>query len=367
MTVKRIIAVVLSLCLLLPAAALAVSAEVGYTLTLLGEGDPVECNGATAYTLTKPNATPEGKVFAGWQGTLGGAQVFLPVGAEVTLTEDATLSAVYVGIEMRSAPQIRYDINGLRFLTKIDRADLTALQHYTTVGFGTLIAPQNHLAKNKSMTHANFAATGKAYLDVVTAGEFAKDETTFWLAGSIGHVREKNFCRTLLAAGYLSVTYTDGSTGYVYAPVKGSDRGNYLYTFALADYTNRTVKPDASHPNAVEGGYSPLNAAQLSFLERVLDTTVNITLTGSASDPTVTLGPRLDYYTVPFAAAYDKRMEWIVLTVREGETYRFTEDYQSLILDGMVVQAGRDENSDFAFNENGTKMFIPYGEYSDFY
>ncbi len=363
---KKIIALILSFCLLLPCIGIAVAAEAGYTLSFAGEGAPEALTGAVTYLLPTPTA-PEGKVFAGWQGQLGEAAVFLPAGAEVTLEADATLTAVYVGIAMRKNPQIRYDIEGLRFLTKIDKADLAALQQYATVGYGTLIAPKNHLSKTQSLTHTELVASGKTYLDVVTAGAYAEDEEIVWVAGSIGHVKTKNFCRTLLAAGYLSLTYTDGSTGYVYAPATGADSGHYLYDHAVTAYTDRTEAADYVHVYEAAGGYSPCTAEQLGFLKRVLDSTVNMKLTGPTSNPTITLLPEAACYTAPFTATYSRVQERIIIKVREGVDYRFDEHYQSLIWDGMIMEAGHDADSDYTISQDGKSLYIEHGEYSDFY
>ena len=348
---KKIIALILSFCLLLPCAVLAVSAEVGYTLSFEGEGVPDPMSGATTYVLPTPTA-PEGKVFAGWQGQLDGAGVFLPAGAEVTLTADATLSAVYVGIVMRKDPQIRYDIEGMRFLTKINKVDLAVLQQYTEVGYGTLITPKNHLTKTQSLTHAVLAASGKSYLDVVTAGAYAEDGETVWLAGSIGHVKTKNFCRTLLAAGYLSLTYTDGSTGYVYAPVKQTDDPAYLYRLS-AD------------------SFDKAGAAEQTFLKRVMNAVVDLTLTCDKSNhiTNIAYGPAAASYRPAYTARYEKLSERIVVTVVQDSGLNYDTDFAAVILDGHVYDAAFDHDTkQVAISKDGSYLHITWrGEYSEFY
>lgn len=348
---KKIIALTLSLCLLLPCAALAISAEVGYTLSFAGEGTPDPMEGATAYTLPTPVA-PLGKTFVGWQGQLDGADVFLPAGAEVTLTADATLTAVYVGIVMRKDPQIRYDIEGLRFLTKINKADLAVLQQYTEVGYGTLIAPKDYLSKTQSLTHAELAASGKTYLDVVTAGSYAEDEETVWVAGSIGHVKTKNFCRTLLAAGYLSLTYTDGSTGYVYAPVKQTDAPAYLYRLSA----------DAFNGAAAE---------EQTFLKRVMNAVVDLTLTCDQSNhiTAIAYGPQGASYRPAYTARYEKIAERIVVTVGSDSGLNYGTEYAAVILDGHLFDTAFDRNSkQVSISKDGSYLHITWrGEYSEFY
>lgn len=365
---KQIIALVLSLCLLMPVAVMAASAETGYTLTLQGEGVDERMTGDTAYTLPTP-ALPTGKVFAGWQGRLGEKDVFLPAGAEVTLTADATLTALFVGIEMRKKPELRLNVKGLRFLTDINKAELTALQQAATVGFGTVIAPEDYLASGQHLSAALLADAEKLYLDVGSIGAYSETEETVTIAGSIGNVFEKNFCRVFLAAGYLSLTYTDGSTGRVYAPVKRAAGGTYLYTLALTAFQDRVQKQDEGHPHSADGGYSPYTATELSFLKRVLDTTVNLSLElySSGSIKKIHINPQLDYYAAPYTAKYDANNEWIQLTVKEGSAYRFHTDYNSTIVDGGVRECGRGESKKITVDKDGLYLRIPYSYYSAFY
>ena len=348
---KKIIALILSFCLLLSCIGIAVAAEAGYTLSFAGEGAPEALTGAVTYLLPTPTA-PEGKVFAGWQGQLGEAAVFLPAGAEVTLEADATLTAVYVGIAMRKNPQIRYDIEGLRFLTKIDKADLAALQQYATVGYGTLIAPKNHLSKTQSLTHTELVASGKTYLDVVTAGAYAEDEEIVWVAGSIGHVKTKNFCRTLLAAGYLSLTYTDGSTGYVYAPVKQTDAPAYLYQLSA-------------------NAFDKAEAAEQTFLKRVMNAVVDLTLTCDESNhiTNIAYGPAAASYRPAYTARYEKLSERIVVTVVQDSGLNYGAEYAAVILDGHIYDAAFDHDAkQVSISGDGSYLHVTWrGEYTEFY
>lgn len=355
---KKLIALILSLCMLLSVVGITAAADAGFTLTLEGEGAPAPLTGAVTYTLPTPVA-PEGKVFAGWQGMHNEQNVFLPAGAEVTLTADATLTAVYVGMRMRSLPEIRYGIKGLRFLTDVSKADLNALQFLTTVGFGTLIAPQDHLKAGQFLTHATLNAAEKDFLDVETAGAYAETDETFTLAGSIGNVFEKNYCRLFLGAGYLSLTYSDGSTGYIYAPVKKATQvtldGTY-YGRALAAFGDRAQAQSDTHANETEHGFSPYNNAQLAFLKRVLDTTANLTLQVSGKKYTVSIGPALDCYTAPFTATFNSTLERYELTAI-GD-YRFDTDFQSVILDGLVYVDGIEGDDNISILQEGKKLYI---------
>lgn len=351
---KKIIALILSFCFLLPCAALYISAEdeVTYTLTLLeGNGERIILSDATLYTLPVSTA-PEGKAFAGWQGKIGGKQVFLPAGAEVALDADATLSAVYVGMQMRNKPQIRYDIEGLRFLTMIDKADLAALQQYTEVGFGTLIVPRDSLKKNQALTHKTLSSANKLHLDVKTAGSYAEDEEIFWLAGSIGHVKTKNFCRSFLAAGYLSLTYTDGSTGYVYAPVKQTDTQPHFYKLSTESYNSAT---EIERP----------------LLQRVMNAVVDLTLTCDKSNiiTDIAYGPASAEYRPAYTARYEKNAERIVITVNEGSGLDYSTCYAGVILDGRVYDTAFEHDvKSVSISADGKCLHIAWmGEYSDFY
>jgi hypothetical protein len=319
----------------------------------LREGEETVTELADAATYTLPVSTaPEGKAFAGWQGEIAGERVFLPAGAEVTLDADATLSAVYVGIQMHGKPQIRYDIEGLRFLTKIDKADLAALQQYSEIGFGTLIVPKDTLKKNQALTHKNLSAAGKLHLDVKTAGSYAEDDEIFWLAGSIGHVKTKNFCRSFLAAGYLSLTYTNGSTGYVYAPVKQSDTQPYFYRLATGEYKNAT---EAERP----------------LLKRVMNAVVDLSLTCDKSNniTAITYEPASAEYRPAYTARYEKNAERIVITVDSGSGLDYSTCYAGVILDGRVYDTAFEHDvKSVSISADGKCLHIAWmGEYSDFY
>ena len=349
---KKLIALILSLCMLLSVVGITAAADAGFTLTLEGEGAPAPLTGAVTYTLPTPVA-PEGKVFAGWQGMHNEQNVFLPAGAEITLTADATLTAVYVGMRMRSLPEIRYGIEGLRFLTDVSKADLNALQFLTTVGFGTLIAPQDHLKAGQFLTHATLNAAEKDFLDVETAGAYAETDETFTLAGSIGHVKTQNFCRVFLGAGYLSLTYTDGSTGYVYAPVKQSDTQPYLYRLASTAFEARS-------------------AQERVFLTQVFDAVVDLTLTCDANNHITAFacGPlQATSYEPAYGVKYEKNNERIVVTVKEGRSLDYNTDYAAIILDGLVYDVAFDRNfKDVSIASNGRSIYIAWlGEYSGFY
>ncbi len=354
---KKLIALILSVCALCSCAVLPTAAETEqtHTLTLEGEGEPIVLAGALSYVLPASTA-PEGKQFVGWQGELAGEPVFLPEGADIDPASDGTLRAVYIGIQMRSKPQIRYDVEGLRYLTKIDRSDLEALEALTEVGFGTLITPKEHLKKNQALNHGVLTSSGKAFLDVVTAGLYTRDEETCWLAGSVGHIKTKNNCRELLAAGYLTVAYTDGSTGCVYAPVtvKKGSTAPHLYQLAA---------------DAYRGGTD----AERVFLRGVLDTVVNFDTTRDAIGNITAFfsGPKqAEGYTSPYTARYEKKAQRIVIGINEGAAVNFNTHYAGIIFDGHIYHASFLKNSDVQFGADGTLLYIENwsgGEYSDFY
>jgi hypothetical protein len=353
---KKLIALILSVCALCSCAVLPTAAETEqtHTLTLEGEGEPIVLAGALSYVLPASTA-PEGKQFVGWQGELAGEPVFLPEGADIDPASDGTLRAVYIGIQMRSKPQIRYDVEGLRYLTKIDRSDLEALEALTEVGFGTLITPKDHLKKNQALNHGVLTSSGKAFLDVVTAGLYTRDEETCWLAGSVGHIKTKNNCRELLAAGYLTVAYTNGETGYIYAPVTKESTVPHLYQLAV---------------DAYRGG----SDTERVFLNRVLDTVVNFDTTRNDKTNDITnisYGPaQAEGYVSPYTARYERDVPRVVITIKPEAGLSFKTHYAGVIIDGKIYDTAFLHNvTNVSIGADGSFLYIKWtgGDFSDFY
>ena len=353
-TLSFLLALLLLCSMVLPIAA----ADASFTLTLHSGGEPAVLSGASSYTLPTPNA-PAGKVFAGW--TAQG--VFLPAGATFAAAGDTALTALFVEISTQTGANLRVtDGFGLRFLTHISRSDLNALAACTTVGYGTLIAPADYVsAAGGVLTPEALAAAGKTkYLDITAKSFFEETDAVSTVAGSIVQLLSKNYCRDFMGAGYLSVTYTNGTSGRIYAaPANGS----CLYTLACAAHCDRTAAADTTHTVATGNGYSPYSGESLAFFAKVMDSVVNVEYLASQR-AAVTLMPQNAYYQAPFTAAYDAAEEQLVFTVRQGSAYRFHTDFDSLILEKLVRVKGRGYSSLYRISADGMTLRVNYSDYT---
>lgn len=296
----------------------------------------------TGETLPTP-AAPAGQVFAGWYAQ----DVLLPAGAAVPqgVTD---LTALF--LTMETVGSWRGDAReGFRFLTSVDRAGLDVLRTYTEVGLATLILPTTYLkAMGGVLTHATLAAAGKdRYIDLSAASFFSETHTVMAFSGSVVALLPQNQCLDYTGAGYLTVTYTNGASGRIYAPAA---KGVGLYRTAVEAY----AAPE-------DGRYT---AADRTRFKGVLDSTVNLEYYLSMRE-TPTLLPQCSGYTTPFRSlGYNSSSETVTLQVRNGVDYRFDRDLNTLMLDGSVVAAGGAASRFHTVSEDGRTLSILYREYT---
>lgn len=309
---KRLLAFLLSLLLLLPLFLISASASDGVTV-----------NVSTGDVLSAPADVPAGKAFAGW----GAAGIFLPAGATYTGESPVTLTAVFVGISTKPDAKVRTETAiGIRFLTEIDKAELAVLKGYTSVSYGTYIAPADHVeAAGGVLTPAALQGVGKAYLETETDQFYAETETVATVAGSLVNVLRHNQYREFCAAGYIKVHYTDGSTGTVTA---SACNGVRLYDLALAAFCDRTAAADATHAEqTAHGTYSPYPAAQLDYFATVMDCVVDVTrfvVNVQEMDVVIPAEGFFGYMPRSYRVTYE--MGAFVFTVNEGNDFRFDRD-----------------------------------------
>ena len=310
---KRTVAFLLSLMLLLP-----------LTVILTAASDPVLTQSvSTGEVLTAPESLPSGKVFAGW----GAEGIFLPAGATYTGEGTVTLTAVLVGMSTRPDTKVRTEVQtGLRFLTDIDKADLNVLKGYTEVLYGTYIAPADYVtAANGVLTSAALQSAGKTCLETVTDKLYAETETTATVAGSLVELLTHNYYRDFQAAGYLKVSYTNGTAAVVVASASAPVK---LYDLSLSAYCDRTEAADATHVSVTDHGtYSPYNADQLGYFAKVMDCVVDVTrFTVDIANNDV-VKPSEDFYGyMPQSYRVTYELGCYVFTVEEGGAFRFNKD-----------------------------------------
>ena len=210
---KRLIAIILA-CMMLVPFSVTVGAETldtpaTVTVTLNGRELVAEVGDTLSLICAK-----EGKEF-----------LFAKVANETVtdpdfaVAEDSDLEIVAIGMTMQESAEIRQVLpSGVRFLTKINRADLATLQARSdvkTVGAGTLIRPFAELS-DEELIHPT---DGAAFLDVCAdlAHPYATESDAVVLAGSIVDVKPQNHSRRFAGRGYLTLTLADGTVVTRYA------------------------------------------------------------------------------------------------------------------------------------------------------
>lgn len=331
----RLLAFALSLLLLCPVFTLTGAANSAPVVTL-SAGDttrPLEAG----ESLPLPTA-PTGKVFAGW--TAPG--VFLPAGVPFTPSESVTLTALFVGLSTQGTLRLGVG-KGLRFLTRMDRADYTALCACTTVAYGTVIAPLSYAqAANNSLAPAALTAAGKTkQLDLAATAFYEESQDVLTFAGSVVALKGENYSRDYVASGYLKVRYTNGTDGLIMAPVSAP-----VCPYTLAN---------AAHA----AGNAP--AEDQTYLSHLLAGCITLDYWMSGKD--LTLTPAHPQHTLPYAASYDMESECVLLTVKSGSSFRFDQHFCNLTLDGYLASPTWN-----AINvkvlANGTVLSVSYPEYT---
>lgn len=351
----RLTAFVLSVLMLVPLLFIAASASAAGTVTLqVGGSTEILPTGAA---LPTPDA-PDGKVFVGWAAQ----DVLLPAGATYTPSGDMTLIALF--LEMQTRFELRLGVkNGIRFLTDVDRADWEALLTYTTPTFGTLIAPRAYVeAADGVLTPEALTSAGKTKYLNATADEFyGKTDTVCTFAGSIVAFLSENLTTDYVGAGYVKITYTNGTEGLIAAAPSGAANP---YEQALTAHGDRTAQADATHKNAVGDRYSPYTAAELHYFSNILSGCIVLDYKMTSTTIPPTLQKADDYHQLPYIARYDEESESVILTVTEGSDFRFSTHFCSLTLDGYdTTDSWNDRN--LTFGEDGTSLAIKYREYTD--
>ena len=351
----RFMAFCLSVLLLVPLLAASVSAAGAVNVTLqIGTKTQALTPGDT---LPLPEA-PEGKIFAGW----GGEGELLPAGATYRPSSDATLTALFVGMETRAEVRLG-ERRGIRFLTEIDRADLQALSALVPPAYGTLIAPASYVqAAGGVLTPAALAAAGKTkYIEARADGFYTEADTVCTLSGSVVGLRTENLDLAYVGAGYLKITYTNGEIGYIAATPSAAVTP---HAQALAAHGDRTAVADAVHTNAVEGGYSPYTAEELAYFARILSGCIDLSYWMSGVSHPLTLTPADAYHQLPYTAAYDLEGESIVLTVKEGNGFCFDQHFYALILDDYPTTESWNKLN-LTVSAQGKQLAVKYREYTD--
>ena len=179
-------------------------------------GGVIESLSSVEYDVAAENVLPEysaaGKLFIGWKIGEG----LYPAGGafDVATTDSATAAAIEFGT---NGAYFRIgetaSVSGIRFDTEFSAQDYANIGNFVTE-YGTLILPEDTLS-GKELTLENFVAH-ETVLKVKSTTATTADEKTSY-RGAILSIKETNYNRTFAARGYITVTFSDGSTKNFYS------------------------------------------------------------------------------------------------------------------------------------------------------
>ena len=169
----------------------------------------------TEYTLSQGKSN---NTFIAWLASDG---TIYTAGQTIELTESLSLTAIILDFTLEEGAAIRLntsaDSSGIRFTTKIDAADLAALEAYgiTVKSYGTLIMPFDYLGRNQAPNLTDFAA-GSGVLQIAsTYSETDGDYIVY--RGAMQKLYEGNYARLFAGRGYMELT-VNGQDIIVYTP-----------------------------------------------------------------------------------------------------------------------------------------------------
>lgn len=183
-----------------------------------------ETNTSKEGTLTVPApASTRAQYCVGWYADTENGKLFLPVGATYEYGKGETLAFAPVYIQhllTHSAAAIETEgTGGILFSTELNKYEWGVLQSITeNVRPGTLLLPATSLeAIGGTLTHAAAANAGKATLDLTEAVWSAEASETKTFSSLYTDIPMYDRATAYTAVGYIHITYSDGSTAYVYA------------------------------------------------------------------------------------------------------------------------------------------------------
>ena len=301
--------------------------------------------------VTLPKA-PSGisGAFAGWVLTVGGEEKLYPPGATVSVSGNATATALTLSFITRSVAEMRIsdeDI-ALRFLTDFQKGDYQRLRKLVGdagIKVGTYITVREYMMLTDGVfTSEALESRDCAYLDVAANGFYTEEAAFYTLAGSVGSIRDENRARSYVGVGYLKLTYADGSVGTVYSPFDYNQNCYTPFDAVLDAYEDRYYGyPNTVPTSSVHGGEkstsSPYTLPQLDRMKAFLDTVGSVALTLGEQGEYMYVPTTAKYYDSPWLVSYEYVNEEdeifsVTLTAPEGKT---VEDIKSFLFVGSRI------------------------------
>lgn len=115
--------------------------------------------------------------------------------------------------------------SGLRFMTKISSDNNTVINDDNVVKQGTLITTETLFNKHNNELTID-SVDGYTKLNVENSGWYKNKQGEY--CASIVNIYEHNYKTAFVAKGYVSITYADGATEYVYSDTYTSRTINYV-------------------------------------------------------------------------------------------------------------------------------------------
>lgn len=216
---------------------------------------------ATDFTGELPVLERSGHIFLGYlvDGTLYKTYSYLGT--------ETSVQAVFATFTMYNGAATRIGDYGIKFSSYLDMTaeEISALG--VTVSYGTLIAPDYEITTNgvKDYSKLTVNYTGNMINLTSTVQVQAKGYTI--INASAVWLTESQISLELVALGYMTVTYADGTQEVFYAGVTDNGRSiKEVATLALADISK--VKTDV-YKYEVDGGWSCFDVDDRKYLAEV--------------------------------------------------------------------------------------------------
>lgn len=216
---------------------------------------------ATDFTGELPVLERSGHVFLGYlvDGTLYKTYSYLGT--------ETSVQAVFATFTMYNGAATRIGDYGMKFSSYLDMTaeELNALG--ITVAYGTLIAPDYEITTDGVKDYSKLTVDYEGNMINLTSTVQVQAKGYTIINASAVWLTESQISLELVARGYMTVTYTDGTQEVFYAGVTDNGRSiKEVATLALADVSK--VKTDV-YKYEVEGGWSCYDVDDRKYLAEV--------------------------------------------------------------------------------------------------
>ncbi len=235
-----------------------------YTLTVNDEDGNLISAKKSNFYVTVPNLERSGKVFLGY--VVDG--VLYAPNSVITLTANTTATAIFTEFATYNGASVRIGDYGMRFSTYLDRTSARLEELGITVSFGTLIAPAYEITEGgvKNYSELTLEYDGKM-INLPSTVQVALSKYTVINASAVS-LNQNQLELQLVARGYMTVSYADGSQKVFYASVTDNGRSiKEIAALALADVSKVETE---EYKYATDGGYSAYDQTARDYLNSLI-------------------------------------------------------------------------------------------------